>query len=115
MNKLTSLAVATAFTLISSMSFSSHATEKHIESALIDVCKSALSNKVAKYQKTTKSYNLQNKTVALKVMCNGSDIIDFAQKHGAYKTAARIERSISGHVNIIDVAKIEKINVDFTL
>jgi hypothetical protein len=116
MNKFKSLAVvATTLTLLSSISFSSNAMDRYVELALIDVCKSALSKSSYKYRETAKSYNLRDKTVALKVMCNGKDIIDFAQMHGAYKTAARLERSISGHVNIIDVAELKKINVDFTL
>lgn len=101
--------------VLSIVSFSSYAMDKHIETALIDVCKSALTNNVTKYQKTANSYNLQNKIVAMKVMCNGEDIITFAQKYGANKTAARLESSISGNVNIIDVAAIEKINVNFQL
>ena len=116
MNKLKSLALTTTtLALLTSFSFSSYAMDRYIEAALIDVCKSTLTNSVFKYQKTAKSYNLRNKAIAMKVMCNGDNIIDFAQKHGAYKTAARIERSISGRVNIIDVAKIEKINVNFEL
>lgn len=116
MNKLKSLALTTTtLALLTSFSFTSHAMDKYVESALIDVCKSALSNSLRKYTKTVKSYNLKDKTVALKVMCNGDDIIDFAHRYGANKTAARLERSISGRVNIIDVAKIEKINVNFEL
>ncbi len=116
MNKLKSLTVVAAtFTLLSSISFSSNAMNRHVESALIDICKSAISKTAYKYRETAKSYNLRDKTVALKVVCNGSDIIDFAQMHGAYKTAARLERSISGHVDIIDVAKVEKLKVNFSL
>lgn len=101
--------------MLSTISFSSSAMDKQVESALIKVCKSTLSNSAIKYRKTAKSYNLRDRTVALKVMCNGDNIIDFAQKHGAYKTAARLERSIRGRVNIIDVAKVEKVNVNFDL
>jgi hypothetical protein len=108
-------ATAIACAMLSTVSFSSNAMDRHIELALIDVCKSTLSNSITKYRKTVNSYNLRDKAVALKVMCNGSDIIDFAQKHGAYKTADRLERSISGQVNIIDVAKVEKLNVNFSL
>jgi hypothetical protein len=46
-------------------------------------------------------------------MCNGDDIITFAERHGADKTAAKLQRSI-GSVNIIDTAAISKINVNFT-
>ena len=45
-------------------------------------------------------------------MCNGDDIIAFAEKHGADRTAAKLQRSL-GSVNIIDVAAIDKINVTF--
>lgn len=115
MNKVKSLTTAAIVTTLATLSFSSHAMDRYMESALIDVCKSTLTNSVMKYHKTAKSYNLKDKTVALKVMCNGDDIIDFAQKYGANKTAARLERSISGSVDIIDVAKVEKINVNFEL
>ncbi len=116
MNKFKSLTTtAIVCSTLTVISFSSNAMDKQIESALIDVCKSTLTDSVAKFHRTAKSYNLKEKTVALKVMCNGNDIIDFAQKYGAYKTAARLERSVSGHVDIIDVAKVEKINVNFEL
>ena len=46
-------------------------------------------------------------------MCNGDDIITFAEKKGATKTAAQLQKSL-GDVSITDVARIEKINVTFT-
>jgi len=101
--------------ILSLASFSSHAMDKYVESALIDVCKSSLTNNVIKFNKTVRGYNLPTKKVALRVMCNGDDIITFAERYGANKTAARLERSISHNVNIIDVAAVEKINVNFKL
>ena len=113
MKTLKTITTATiACAVLSVASVSSYAMDEHIEAALIDVCKSTLTNSVAKFTKTTKSFNLNDKTVALKVMCNGDDIISFAENHGAYKTAARLESSI-GNTNIIDVAAINKINVNF--
>lgn len=111
------LLTTTAITcsMLSIASFSSHAMDKFVETALIDVCQSTLTNNVLKLRKTTQSYNLREKSVAIKVMCNGDDIITFAQKHGANKIADRLARSISGNVNIIDVAAVEKINVTFDL
>ena len=111
------LLTTTAITcsMLSMASFSSHAMDKYVETALIDVCKSTLTNNVLKLRKTTQSYNLREKNVAIKVMCNGDDIITFAEKHGANKTAARLERSISGNVNIIDVAAQAKVKVTFAL
>lgn len=114
MNNLKLLTTA-AFTcvILSTASFSSHAMDKYVENALIDVCQSTLKNNVMRFREAVKSYNLHEKTVAMKVVCNGEDIIDFAEKYGAYKTAARLERSIKGSVNIIDVAAVEKIQVNF--
>ena len=88
------------------------AMDVKVEKTLIDVCKAAKSNNVYRYKNTLKSYHLKERTVALKVMCNGDDIIDFAEKYGANKTAAKLQRSIGG-VSITDVAKLEKINVTF--
>jgi len=116
MSKMKAITTALAtFTLLSGVTFSSLAMDKYVESSLIEVCKAAKSNKVTKFIKTTRYYHLKNKTVAMKVMCNGDDIIDFAEKHGAYKTAKRLKKSIRhlGNVNITDVAANSKINVNF--
>lgn len=88
-------------------------TMTYIDTALVEICKAAQSNKVFKLKSTIKSYHLQDKAVASKVMCNGNDIITFAEKNGAIKTAAKLQKSI-GNVNITDIAVIEKINVTFT-
>lgn len=116
MSKMKTVTTALAtFTLLTGVSFSSLAMDKYVESSLIEVCKTAKSNKILKFTQTTKHYRLKNKTVAMKVMCNGDDIIDFAEKHGAYKTAKKLKKSIRhlGNVDITDVAKVEKINVNF--
>ena len=89
------------------------AMSPYMKTALVDVCKAAMSNKTLKLTNTTKSYHLKDKTIALKVMCNGTDIISFAERHGADKTAAKLQRSI-GNVSIIDTAAVEKLNVNFT-
>ncbi|MGL1955891.1 MAG: DUF3718 domain-containing protein [Colwellia sp.] len=86
----------------------------YVETALVDVCKAAMSNKIHKLNSVTKAYRLNKRTVALKVVCNGDDIITFAEKHGADKTAAKLQKSI-GKVNIIDMAAANKSNVTFTL
>ena len=112
LSKIATIAVTASLPLLFVSTASQAAMSKHIETALIDVCKAAQSNKLYKYTKVAKSYNLKDKTIALKVMCNGDDIIDFAEKHGADKTAAKLERSL-GHVDITDVAAITKLNVTF--
>ena len=114
MNKIktTTIALMTSATCLLGTSFGATAMDDYAETALIDVCKAAKSDNIFRYNKTAKSYNLKDKTVALKVMCNGDDIIAFAEKHGATRTAAKLERSVGG-VSITDVAAVSKINVSF--
>ena len=76
------------------------------------VCKAAKSNSTLKLIQTNKSYHLKTKTVALKVMCNGEDLISFAESNGAYKTAEKLQNSI-GNVTITDLAALSKVNVTF--
>jgi len=109
--KSTIYAIVTT-SLLAGASFNSFAMDKYIESALIDVCKSAQKGNLLQFKNKTKSYRLSQKNVALKVMCNGDDIIAFADKHGADRIAANLEKSIGG-VNIIDMAAVSKINVKF--
>jgi len=111
--KTTLIALATTVPALALSLPSEAATPSFIDTALVEVCKAAQSNKVFKLKYAMKSYRLQEKTVALKVMCNGDDIIDFAEKNGATKTAAKLQKSI-GDVSITDVAATDKINVTFT-
>lgn len=75
----------------------------YIESALVDVCKSAIKDNTAKFNKKVKSYNMKTFTVASKVMCNGQDIATFAAINGNEKVAQRLNRSL-GSVSISDIA-----------
>lgn len=115
MKTLTKTLVAGTSTLLLTTALNANAAmDPYIETALIDVCKAAMNNKVIQFKNTTKSYRLKDKTVALKVMCNGDDIIAFAERHGADKTAAHLEHQL-GRVSIQDVAlnRSNKINVTF--
>lgn len=115
MNKLNFLKSASITTiLLSAVSFNSYAMDPYIETALIDVCKSAMSNSVSKYSKTAKLYNLKDKVISNKVVCNGDNIVDFAEKHGSYKVADRLNKH-SGDVEIIDVAQNQKWSVTFDI
>jgi hypothetical protein len=110
--KKTLLAVAAALPVLA-ISLSSHAAmTPYVEKALIDVCKAAKSNSILKLNDATKSYRLKTKTVALKLMCNGEDVISFAENYGANKTAAKLQKSI-GNVSITDVAALTKVKVTF--
>jgi len=111
--KTTLIALVTTLPVLG-FSFSSQAAmSPYMETALIDVCKAAMSNKVYRLNSTSKSYRLKQKTIALKVMCNGEDIISFAESRGATKTAGKLQRSI-GNVQIIDTAAANKLSVTFT-
>ncbi len=110
--KKTLLALAASLPVLAMSLPSQAAMSPYMEKALIDVCKAAKSNSLIKLNGTTKSYRLKTKTVALKLMCNGEDVISFAQSYGADKTAAKLQRSI-GKVNITDVAALTKVKVTF--
>ncbi|MCP4985493.1 MAG: DUF3718 domain-containing protein [Colwellia sp.] len=78
------------------------ATNTYMEKALIDVCKAAKSNSILKLNSTTKGYRLKTKTIALKLMCNGEDVMSFAESYGADNTAAKLPKSL-GNVSIIPI------------
>ncbi|WP_448214154.1 DUF3718 domain-containing protein [Colwellia sp. MEBiC06753] len=113
MNKVnkSSILVATGVAL-SLASSASMALDRQVEVALVKVCKAAASDVPIRMKNAMDDYHLDTRDVALKVMCNGDDIITFAESHGANKTASRLEHSIGG-VSITDVAAISKINVSF--
>lgn len=92
--KNTLIAITIAAPVLAFSLPSQSAPTHYVETALVDICKAAQSNKVHKLQSTVRSYGLQYKTVASKVMCNGDDIITFSEKNGATKTAARLQQSI---------------------
>lgn len=86
----------------------------YMKHALIDVCKSAKSNNIIRFNNMVDGYRLKTQTVALKVVCNGENIADFAANNGAYKTADRLNESM-GDVSIEDVAlnNEDKLYVNF--
>lgn len=110
--KTTLIALVTAVPALTFSLSSQAAMDPYVKTALIDVCKAAMSNRIHRLNSTSKSYNLKKETIALNVMCNGEDIISFAESRGATKTAARLQKSI-GNVQIIDTAASEKSNVNF--
>ena len=116
MNKVKSLAatiIASASLLAVSTQANATSMSPYMESALVEVCKSALTDSPMKMSRTIKSYRLKEKTVALNVVCNGDDIIAFASKYGAERTATRLNSRLGG-VSIQDVAKHQKMSVTFS-
>lgn len=106
------LGITTSLSLLAVSLPSQAAMSEHMEHALISVCKAAKSNNIQHLNKTTKAFHLKKKAVALKVVCNGEDIISFAESSGADKTAAYLEKSIS-NVQITDLAAQSKLKVRF--
>jgi len=78
----------------------------YVEQDLVSICKVAAQDKVRKMNKLIKGIRLNHKVVALKVVCNGSDIISFAEQFGAKNTTAKLSRSI-GKVEVTDLAFID--------
>ncbi|WNC73174.1 DUF3718 domain-containing protein [Thalassotalea psychrophila] len=111
MKTLTTLALAglTSVTLLTAFTTSAAPMSPYMESALISVCKSAQSNNLLDMRKTIKSHRLSEKTVALKVVCNGEDIISFAENSGADKTANHLEKRL-GDSSIVDIAQVYAVN-----
>jgi hypothetical protein len=111
--KTTLIALATTVPVLAFSSSIQANTMTYMDTALVEICQAAKSNKVFKLKSAIKSYQIKDKTVASKVVCNGDDIISFAENNGAVKTAAHLQKRV-GIVNITDLAAIEKINVTFT-
>ncbi|WP_371372343.1 DUF3718 domain-containing protein [Thalassotalea aquiviva] len=97
-------ALSLATCLCLSNGVKAEAMSSHLHEALVDVCQAAKSNNTIDLYKTVRGFNLNTETVALKVVCNGESIQDFAASHGAYRTAQKLADSISD-VSIQDLAQ----------
>jgi hypothetical protein len=78
----------------------------YVEQDLVSICKVAAQDKVRKMNQLIKGIRLNHKLVALKVVCNGKDIISFAEHFGAKNTTAKLSRNI-GNVKVTDLAFID--------
>lgn len=114
MTKLKTTLIALVTTVpVLAFSLPSQAMDPTLEKALVKMCKAAASNTPIRLKNSIDAYRLTDRNVALNVMCNGDDIISFAENHGADRTAAKLQRSL-GNVSIIDTAAITKLSVTFT-
>ncbi|MDG1731360.1 MAG: DUF3718 domain-containing protein [Thalassotalea sp.] len=103
LTKITTVALASATLFMASGA--SAAMSNYMEGALIEVCKSAQKDSVMNLRKTIKSHRLNEKTVAMGLVCNGEDVISFAENSGAFKTANHLEKKIGG-ADIVDLAQV---------
>jgi len=110
--KTTLIALTTAIPVLA-FSLPSQAMDATLERALVKMCKAAASDTRIRLKNSIDDYRLTYRKVALNVMCKGDDIISFAENHGAYKTAAKLQHSI-GNVSIIDTVATTKLSVTFT-
>ncbi len=74
----------------------------YVEKGLIKVCISAAQDKTHKMAKSIKEMHLKHKFIALNVMCNGQNIIAFAERYGAERTSSRLSNSV-GSVQVTDI------------
>lgn len=85
---------------------SNAAMDPYVEKALQQVCYSSTSDRLYSFKKTVKSYRLDVKDVAMKVVCNGEDIATFAAENGAMKTANYIRSHQDGEVQIQELVHV---------
>ncbi|NMP15239.1 MULTISPECIES: DUF3718 domain-containing protein [unclassified Thalassotalea] len=105
-------ALTLAAVMATSMGFTMNATagmDPYLENALIQVCKSAQADDLGDMRRTIKGYHLKEKTVAAKVVCNGENIVNFAENAGAYNTASHLQERLGGS-EITDLANVYAVN-----
>lgn len=116
MKKLTLTFISTAVISLSSSAIAENFyLPSYVEQGLVSICKSAAKDQPLKMNDEIRSLRLKTKVVALKVVCNGQDIISFAESYGAERTTAKLSNSI-GRVQVTDLAKLsdQKFDVTFT-
>lgn len=107
--KLFALTAVSTTLLFTSVQSSAAAMDSYMETALISVCKVAQKDNVLALRKTIKGYRLKDQTVAMKVVCNGEHIINFAENSNSFKTAAHLSKRL-GESKIVDLAQAYAVN-----
>ncbi|WP_371186065.1 DUF3718 domain-containing protein [Thalassotalea maritima] len=109
MKTLTTLCALTLASLINTATAAP--MDSHLHTALVDTCKSAISNNTLHFKRTLKSYRLNEATIAHNLVCNGESVIDFASRHNAHEIALRLS-AIVGTTSITDLAQIETVTYE---
>ena len=114
MNKLTTTALSaiTGLTIATASFTSTAAMNPAFENQLISVCKAAKSDKVMYLKDRIERINTDYKTIALKLVCNNQNVIEFAESYGANKTAQKLTNSL-GTATITDLANKTEFRVHF--
>ncbi|OKY25928.1 MULTISPECIES: DUF3718 domain-containing protein [Thalassotalea] len=87
--------------------------DSYLEKSLIALCKSTMKGNLLNFNRTLKYYHLADKTIANGLVCNGSDVTEFARKHGAYKRANRLDKHLRNSTSITDIAAVNKMSITF--
>lgn len=69
------------------------------------LCAAAANDQLRIYRATLREYRIKEKYSSNYVTCNGEEIVDFAVKHNAMRTAKHINKYRNTNVSIIDLAK----------
>ncbi len=85
-----------------------------VEKGLVKVCKTAAKDQLHQMHSTMKKHDWSYRLMSLNVMCNGQDLISFAEQYGAKKTTAKLIKSI-GSISVTDLASTRQYNYDVTL
>lgn len=114
MNKLTTTALSaiTGLTLAAASFASTAAMNPTLERQLVSVCKAAKNDNRMDLQRSIEHLHSNHRTMALRLMCNGQNVIEFAESYGANKTANALQRSL-GSTSITDIASNAKLHVSF--
>lgn len=94
----------TAMVLTSITFNASAAMDPSVESKLVAVCKTGLSDNVSLFNRTMRENKINKRHVFPKLVCNGQSFHDFALSNGANKIAQKIAPYSPGTTSITDLA-----------
>ncbi|MCM2679397.1 DUF3718 domain-containing protein [Echinimonas agarilytica] len=80
------------------------AMDPFIENTLVKICEQSTNDQMVSFKKLVKSYRLDMKDVANKIVCNGEDIGTFAAENGASSIANLIREHQAGTVKVSEIA-----------
>ncbi|QSX31067.1 DUF3718 domain-containing protein [Shewanella cyperi] len=101
-------ALITATVLALSSFGATAAMDPYVETTLISVCKTGLSNNQVQFTKTMQENRINESRIFPRLVCNGESFHQFAINNGADRTANRIARYLPGKVTIHDLTMIPK-------
>ncbi len=91
----------------------SAAMEPKLESTLIEVCKTGLSDNTFRFNKTMRDNRINKAIIFPNLICNGESFYNFALSNGANKIASRIKPYAKTNTSITDLASNYKLSVKF--